>query len=265
MIPRIRFTLFAITLCTATASSAHAAPAVHVRQGQYFRALVPAGWKVNETPNGVDMAAPDGSATVSFSLLIGGWGPMTPRQFTTQLAQMEKIPNFRILADRPMRIAAPNVKADVLDTSATVAGKGYRGRVLSVIQSGYGRFGALQILVAARSDRFAGIERWLERLAGSVAITNTAGIGMQDQVMLPPNRPLESVFGNVTENWAARNRVYDDISRKRSDATLGVETVYDPVTGEVFRVPNRNYDARYHGYHDPRNYRNILLPLPSRR
>jgi hypothetical protein len=53
----------------------------------------------------------------------------------------------------------------------------------------------------------------------------------------------------VTRGWEARNRTYDIISVKRSDAILGKERVYDPDTGLVYEVPL----GYYHKYNINRN------------
>jgi hypothetical protein len=47
----------------------------------------------------------------------------------------------------------------------------------------------------------------------------------------------------ITDGWNARNKTLDIVAQKRSDATLGYERVYDPGTGDVYRVENGFIDT----------------------
>jgi hypothetical protein len=42
----------------------------------------------------------------------------------------------------------------------------------------------------------------------------------------------------IMDSWEKRNKSYDIISQKQSDATLGYERVYDTETGEVYKAYN---------------------------
>src|SRR5437773_1148616 len=80
-------------------------------QGSYFRFALPAGWRFNETTNGVDLMAPDGSASVSSALLIGGWGNMTPRRFIEMGSQASGLGNAQLLSCRSVPSQLSNWRA----------------------------------------------------------------------------------------------------------------------------------------------------------
>lgn len=65
----------------------------------------------------------------------------------------------------------------------------------------------------------------------------------------------------IAKGWAARQKTYDILSAKRSDAMLGKERVRDPHTGEVFEFPNgwyKEYDLSRNKFN-----RSGLQPIPD--
>lgn len=58
----------------------------------------------------------------------------------------------------------------------------------------------------------------------------------------------------ITKGWNERQKTYDILSEKRSDAMLGKERVYDPHSGEVYTFSNgwfQHYDANRGKYNKP--------------
>lgn len=55
----------------------------------------------------------------------------------------------------------------------------------------------------------------------------------------------------ITSGWNARQKTYDILSQKRSDATMGYERVYDTDTGEIYKAPNGFTDHDWHGKYRP--------------
>jgi hypothetical protein len=45
------------------------------------------------------------------------------------------------------------------------------------------------------------------------------------------------------DSWEKRNKTYDIISQKQSDATLGYERVYDTETGDIYKAKNGFMDS----------------------
>lgn len=65
----------------------------------------------------------------------------------------------------------------------------------------------------------------------------------------------------ITKGWTARQKTYDILSAKRSDAMLGKERFRDPQTGEVFEFQNgwyRDYDIHRNKFNKPN-----LQPIPD--
>jgi hypothetical protein len=231
-------------------------------QGSYFRFALPAGWRFNETPNGVDLMAPDGSASVSSALLIGGWGNMTPRGFIEIGNQAGGLSDARLLSCRSVPSRLSTWRAVEAEMTATVRGTPFRGHVTSAVQAAYGRFSGVIVSYGARSERWSRDKGRLAQVAQSITITNPGGIGMQDQVMLPQNRPLESVFGNSTRDWEARGRIHDRLSRQRQETTMGYQRMMDPETGRMYNMPHSAYDPTRGGYVNPKRPTELLVRPP---
>ena len=77
-------------------------PAMQVRQGAHFRYALPAGWSVREEPTGVRMLAPDGRTGVSFSLLTGASGHVTPCDFVRWMIQQLGLSDAQLLSVRSL-------------------------------------------------------------------------------------------------------------------------------------------------------------------
>ena len=56
--------------------------------------------------------------------------------------------------------------------------------------------------------------------------------------MRPAESPLQKSFDSYMNAWESRNKSYDIMSQKQSDATLGYERVYDTETNEVYKAYN---------------------------
>ena len=55
----------------------------------------------------------------------------------------------------------------------------------------------------------------------------------------------------ITSGWNARQKTYDILSQKRSDATMGYERVIDTDTGEIYKATNGFTDHDWHGKYEP--------------
>ena len=81
------------------------------------------------------------------------------------------------------------------------------------------------------------------------------------QSVMQAGKILSETSDLISRSWEERNRSYDIMAEKRSDAMLGKERLYDPGTGEVYEFQNGFYDQ----YRlNPQEYRNSnLQPLPA--
>lgn len=55
----------------------------------------------------------------------------------------------------------------------------------------------------------------------------------------------------ITSGWNERQKTYDILSQKRSDATMGYERVVDTDTGEIYKATNGFTDHDWHGKYEP--------------
>ena len=60
----------------------------------------------------------------------------------------------------------------------------------------------------------------------------------QTKQSLELNASIQKAFDSYMSSWENRNKTYDIISQKRSDATLGYERVYNTETNEIYKAYN---------------------------
>ncbi|MBW1971896.1 MAG: hypothetical protein JRI44_03520 [Deltaproteobacteria bacterium] len=81
------------------------------------------------------------------------------------------------------------------------------------------------------------------------------------KAILRAGRTLSETSDMIMEGWQRRNKVYDIIAEKRSDAILGKERLYDPNTNQVYEFRNGFYDQ--YRLNRNRYEMNNLQPLPD--
>ncbi len=209
-----------------------AEPSVPMRlhQGRWFRTLLPAGWKIAaETDRGIDVMAPDGSASVSFAYATSGTGGGTAtgviQAFLPQVA-----PGARVLKTQALPPVAAGWDTAAVEYEATVQGR----RVHGVMTATSGMTGFMSGVRVADTRSWAAKKLLLGRIQESMQITSTDGPSSQG-VMLPRNNPLDS--SSIMSSWEYKNRVQDRASQQWSNATLGVDQVQSPTTGQQWTVP----------------------------
>ncbi|MBR3198391.1 MAG: hypothetical protein IKG27_00055 [Bacilli bacterium] len=76
------------------------------------------------------------------------------------------------------------------------------------------------------------------------------GFNNEEQTLVSTIKANQKVYDQISDSimssWEARNKSYDIISQKQSDATLGYERVYDTDTNEIYKAQNGfmdNYDG----------------------
>jgi hypothetical protein len=67
-------------------------------------------------------------------------------------------------------------------------------------------------------------------------------INQGTELALETGRMLSEAAESCNQAWRERQRVYDALSQKRSDSTLGYDRLYDTVTGEIYRAELGFYD-----------------------
>ncbi len=98
--------------------------------------------------------------------------------------------------------------------------------------------------ITAINNEFINYEDILLSSANSIEFTDsyvkqTIDDGnAQTKQALELNASLQKSFDSYMSAWENRNKTYDIMSQKQSDATLGYERVYDTETNEVYKAYN---------------------------
>jgi hypothetical protein len=237
-------------------------PALEVHQGRYFRWAAPAGWRSSETTNGVDVTAPDGSATAGFALLMRSRGYVTPIDF--MLGMLGRVPgyaNLRVVAkhalpDQPSGIPGTAWKVAEAELSFTVKGRPVRAIYTCGINAYYGMYDAVLRGYYASVLEWPRAQLFLPEIARSVSITNPREVAGNDQLIPAKNRPLDN--SGLMESWRQKGLSQDRISKARREGTMGYERVKDPETGRIYEMPLEAYDGTVGGYRNPKRPGEIL-------
>jgi len=196
--------------------------------------------------------------------------PLTPENFLGQfhliaqtniaknfMQQMPELNNIEIISSYP---AKSPLQGDTKIVRALFMQKGNLTEGLFFVTvapllstSGYAGGGIgyafTFIGISAQKDKFKNLEKTLTESIGSLSISQTYVnncIQQQNQAtqgILKAGRTLSETSDIIMSSWENRNRAEDIISEKRSDAIMGRDRVYDPATGEVYKVQNGFYDS----------------------
>ena len=96
----------------------------------------------------------------------------------------------------------------------------------------------------APKDDFINWDDALSTVASSLEFTDTFvnGFNNQQDAVMKNFQNIRNVGNQITDgimdSWEKRNKSYDIMSQKQSDATLGYERVYDTETNEVYKAYN---------------------------
>ncbi|MBO4407156.1 MAG: hypothetical protein J5849_05595, partial [Clostridia bacterium] len=111
--------------------------------------------------------------------------------------------------------------------------------------------------ITAPEEEFAELEPVLLRCLTSFDLTSgyvqktQQNVADQTDAILAAGRNMQAAYDSYNAAWSNRQTSYDVISQKNSDATLGYERLYDPVSGEVYRAESgfyENYDLHRDEY-----------------
>ena len=100
------------------------------------------------------------------------------------------------------------------------------------------------IFYTAPKDDFINWEDTLSTVASSLEFTDTFvnGFNNQQDAVMKNFQNIRNVGNQITDgimdSWEKRNKSYDIMSQKQSDAILGYERVYDTETNEVYKAYN---------------------------
>jgi hypothetical protein len=242
-------------------------PPLTVQQGRYFRYAMPPGWQATESTNGVEVAAPDRVTGASFSLLMGGFGQVTPESFLRMMVQQTaayqnpRIEQVRPLPDQPGVMGYSWNVAEVT-LSYVYLGVACRAHATVGVMQGAGQYTALVRAYQAPVEQFERARYWLPAIAETVLITNPQQVAGIDRMQLPKGTPHDYIYGDYNRAWERRGHSGDSISRNQHEGTMGYERMRDPETGQLFDMPLESYDASRGGYRNPNRPDDLLERAP---
>lgn len=100
------------------------------------------------------------------------------------------------------------------------------------------------IFITAPKDDFINWEDTLNTISSSLEFTDAFlnGFNNEQDAVMKNFQNVRSICNQISDgimdSWESRNKSYDIMSQKQSDATLGYERVYDTDTGEVYKAYN---------------------------
>lgn len=181
--------------------------------------------------------------------------------------------DFKKIEDFESNASMKNVAVDSKVLRATFKGdnsKDGEGMFMaSVVNFGNQYTGSVDILyymvydimaISADKDEFINYKDILLQSANSIEFTDsyvkkTIDDGnAQTKQALALNASIQKAFDSYMSAWENRQKSYDIMSQKQSDATLGYERVYDTETGDIYKAYNGftddYYGNRYQGITD---------------
>ncbi len=205
--------------------------------------------------------------------------PLTPENFlanfelvtSTQIArqfmpQAPKLSSFTLISSTPVSSQISGGQSAVsraLFTEAGVVGEGlFTCTTAPFMQhmGGPGGGNAYAFMVSgvtAPQEEFAGLQPVLAESLSSFVVSSqyvqqcmAASQGAFEQV-IQAGQTLRETSDMIVDGWRDRNRTYDVIAQKRSDAMLGYSRVYNPDDDEIYRVDPAfwdQYDKNRHLY-----------------
>lgn len=233
-------------------------------KGRYFALTKPANFTVTgETDSGIDLTRTDGNAGFSYAYATGAVGSYTPQTWAERaLPQYAKVQNISLGAGRniPSPINGQTVSefefSGMLNGSVPVKGKITVGIInnpyFGIGSKSFSAFWGIQI---ATPDAWNGAKTTLQTIQDSLQITDIGNT--RKNVLLPPNRPIESVGGSsITSKSKSYSDTLDKSSEEKwSDAMRGYETVTSPSTGDSYDVPQNSWSS--YGPEGPGYYRQL--------
>ena len=100
------------------------------------------------------------------------------------------------------------------------------------------------IFITAPKDEFIDWQDALNTICSSLEFTDTFinGFNQQQDAVMKNFQQIRAIGNEISDgimdSWNKRNKSFDIMSQKQSDATLGYERVYDTETNEIYKAYN---------------------------
>ena len=110
-------------------------------------------------------------------------------------------------------------------------------------------YGFLMSGITAPKSEFMAVQKTLVQALGSFNLSDSyAGQCMRQQAaafrgVMRAGDTLRETSDIIMQGWENRNKTYDILAEKRSDAMLGKERLYDPDTGKVYEFENGFFES----------------------
>ena len=222
-------------------------PTLTAYKGQYFKVLLPEGWKVTgETDSGIDTSNADGSAGYSYAYVTGTPSAIKPATWASQQLQATGISQAKLYNTKslPAQIQGQEIKE--FDFSGVFKSKQVTGKttvgVYNTPNYGFGSYGsAFMGIQIAENSLWEEVKSLTVQMQNSLEIID---IGSRKNIQLPPNRPIESVGGDaLISSGQYRDAVNDKASQNWQEAMSGYEQVASPSTGTTYDAPLNSWNA----------------------
>lgn len=108
------------------------------------------------------------------------------------------------------------------------------------------------MFITAPKDEFINYQDVLNTVASSLEFSETFlnGFNKQQDAVMKNFQEIRAIGNEISDgimdSWNKRNKSFDIMSQKQSDATLGYERVYDTETNEIYKAYN-GFNDEYDG------------------
>lgn len=240
-------------------------PESQPRQGRYFAFVVPVGWTINETPNGVDIMNPGANEGLNFLGLEGSRGSMSPQQRIEWLFQQLKATNFRFteIQNRPSQNGFDT--SEFLYSYTDAQGRPCMGWAWSAVNNSYGFNNFYGEIAWAGADIWARDAQFMVAAARLVHVTNQVE-AFQRNMLIRNNASVgpgsAGGFNHPNTFTPHSNQAaMDRISAQRSNTARDSYPLVDPSTGRPYIGTSSNYDYVRGGWVNPLDRTQLLQPV----
>ncbi|HEU0013968.1 MAG TPA: hypothetical protein VFQ45_09810 [Longimicrobium sp.] len=243
-------------------------PPLEWRQGRAFAYLLPQGWQVIESDNGIELIAPDGITGVVGSIVLGAAGQASPEAYLRRnLASVgqggARFVSVAAAEDWPGPAPGLVWKGIEAEIESRQDGRPTHVRATSHVLQGAGQYSAIVTGAQSPREQWDEVKDWLPRVRDAIRITNGAIPGQGMAAALPRGIRHDDVYGRFNDAWSARQVPATDLSQARREGTMGYVRLIDPETDRIWELPLEAYDPTVGGYRNPTKPDLLLRKAPD--
>lgn len=226
-------------------------PALEVRQGPFFRYLLPAGWQVGEDGQyAVVLIPPDRRAVSAFVGNVGLPVGYPPHQFVFEKLMAFQPEQLQLGPPHPARPLPQFTSAWGFELSYAVGGLPCAGLARCHLAPAYDSVTMVMTMTASDRSQWPSYAPWLPELPEQTAATHPAALGAQ--AMAQQNLANAQALGQQLaahrawsqQTWeqvnVQRQRSQDQQAEARGDQLSGTQRYDNPYTGQTIDLPAQN-------------------------